>query len=33
LVGATLDYRIAKKISFQLSLAPAVGIYGFRYLL
>jgi hypothetical protein len=31
--GLTLDYRIAKKISFQLSLTPAVGIYGFRYLL
>ena len=33
LAGITLDYRIAKKISFQLSLSPAVGIYGFRYFL
>tara|TARA_B110000091_G_scaffold69035_1_gene75900 strand:+ start:264 stop:752 length:489 start_codon:yes stop_codon:yes gene_type:complete len=33
LAGLTLDYRIAKRISFQLALSPAVGIYGFRYFL
>jgi hypothetical protein len=33
LAGLTLDYRFAKKFSFQLALSPAVGIYGFRYFL
>jgi hypothetical protein len=33
LAGVTLDYRFAKKFSFQLAISPAVGIYGFRYFL
>lgn len=33
LAGFTLDYRLTKKLSVQLAISPAVGIYGFRYIL
>ncbi len=33
LAGFTIDYKIYKNLSFQLSISPAVGIYGFRYIL
>jgi len=31
--GVNLDYRVAKKISLQISLTPVVILYGFRYIL
>tara|TARA_B110000046_G_scaffold185695_2_gene228657 strand:- start:5962 stop:6450 length:489 start_codon:yes stop_codon:yes gene_type:complete len=31
--GVNLDYRVAKKLSLQISLTPVVILYGFRYLL
>lgn len=33
LAGLTLDYKITKKLSFQVAISPAVAIYGFRYIL